>query len=422
MSRHLKASWPRVARAAAAIAPPAIAAAASYLGSPLVWAVSFPGILFAAMFAGPLWGSIAGAGCIAVFALTEQSGRLVLALFAVSAAAQITIAVWFRRDLLERQRLSSRLLRLLDVSREFVLFADREGKPLAPIPAFAELTGLDWQDYAGHGWLEAIHPDDRAQLPFRTSARGKVHHVELRVRDAKGEWRWHRMHLVPVPDQEGNVVEWLGTLGDIHEHKLAAEQRELVLGDTRHRLKNLMAIIEGLAKYSAPRRGEEPAVDQFLDRFLGRLRALTAAGDAVLSTGNVAVEARAAIHEVLAPFADEIAERIHIDGPELLLSEQLGGGLTMAVHELATNAIKYGALSVAGGKVHFIWSVRRDQDREHIHFDWKERGGPPPVPPAREGFGTRMIKSVTQREPEGQVRLEYEPDGLRCHIRITRAA
>jgi two-component sensor histidine kinase len=94
----------------------------------------------------------------------------------------------------------------------------------------------------------------------------------------------------------------------------------------------------------------------------------------------------------------------------------------MAVHELATNAIKYGALSVAQGSVSLVWTAEQTTEGEHIAFAWKERGGPSPAAPSKEGFGTRMIKAVTARENTGAVTIDYEADGLHCRISFTRAA
>jgi len=415
-------SVPPLAALAIVILPALVAAAASGLGSEIVWAMCFSGIVLATLLAGWLPGTVALALGLAVLALRTGADARAFLLFGACGAAQVAGFAWLRARFAVREKLHERLLRLVDAAQGFVFFADREGRPLEPVPGFSELTGLSWQAYCGHGWLEAVHAEDRPLLPWTRGDDSDVFHFEIRLRDRNDAWRWHRMRIVPVRDGEAKVIEWVGTLRDIHERKLAAERRDLVLAEARHRLKNLMAIIEALAKYSAPRPGTEPAVDEFLRRFNGRLHALTAASDLALSTGNTAIEARTAIREVLAPFMGEMGSRIRLAGPELKLKEDLGGGLAMAVHELATNAIKYGALSVPEGTVAFVWSSVRDGAAEHILFDWKESGGPPPEPPDREGFGLRMIKSVTQREKDGEVRLDYEPDGLRCRISVTRAA
>ena len=201
-----------------------------------------------------------------------------------------------------------------------------------------------------------------------------------------------------------------------------ASARELVLGEARHRLKNLMAIIEALAKFSGTSPGENPEIDAFLHRFIGRLRALGAASDLVLKYGPGVLEANAVVSAVLEPFRSGSPQRLRFEGPELALSEHFGGALAMAVHELATNALKYGALSVPSGIVTFRWRAVPSNGGEKIEFVWKEGGGPSPKRPERDGYGHRMIRSVAAREIDGEVRLHFPPEGLVCQITYRRAA
>jgi len=201
-----------------------------------------------------------------------------------------------------------------------------------------------------------------------------------------------------------------------------AGARELVLGEARHRLKNLMAIIEALAKFSGTSPGENPEIDAFLHRFIGRLRALGAASDLVLKYGPGVLEANAVVSAVLEPFRSGSPQRLRFEGPELALSEHFGGALAMAVHELATNALKYGALSVPSGIVTFRWRAVPSNGGEKIEFVWKEGGGPSPKRPEKDGYGHRMIRSVAAREIDGEVRLDFPPEGLVCQISYRPAA
>ena len=118
---------------------------------------------------------------------------------------------------------------------------------------------------------------------------------------------------------------------------------------------------------------------------------------------------------------EERAERFVLSGQELYLSEETGGTLGLALHELATNAVKYGALSIPDGAVGFTWTVtRREDGQERIVLEWKEHGGPPPTAPAREGFGTRLIRAVPARERGGKVEIRHDPDGFYCRISFLR--
>jgi two-component sensor histidine kinase len=199
-----------------------------------------------------------------------------------------------------------------------------------------------------------------------------------------------------------------------------AEARELVLGEARHRLKNLMAIIEALAKFSGPRAGQNPAVDAYVKRFVGRLRALGSTSDLVLRNGFDVLEANAVVHAVLEPFMSGSPPRVSFDGPDVRLSERFGGALALAVHELASNALKYGALSGPAGTVDFRWTVTPRDGGEHVEFVWMEDGGPPPAKPDHDGFGHRLIRSTALGEPDGEVQIDYLPQGLVCRIAYIR--
>src|ERR1700744_1108958 len=142
-----------------------------------------------------------------------------------------------------------------------------------------------------------------------------------------------------------------------------SERSEIIMGEARHRLKNLVTIIEALAKSSRhPGDANNPELDAYVRRFVGRLHALGTAADQVLAGKHEAVDAETLIRATLKPFMEEGRDRFAIKGPRLMLSEGTGGGLAMAAHELATNAIKYGALSTPAGKVQISWTVTPASD------------------------------------------------------------
>jgi len=350
--------------------------------------------------------------------------------------AAVTLTVWviicgvivamvhFVRVALNGARYNeTRFRKLLDAVSTIVWTTDRDGRVLSPQPAWTEITGMTWPDYAGLGWLKAIHPEDQAQLPLKHAGAGAESDagVELRMWHApSADWRWYHARAVPFRSLTGHG-EWITALREIHDQKLSRDERDLVIAELRHRMKNLVTIIDALAKGSGPR--DEPEMTAFVKKFSGRLHALGAAADLVLAGERVAIECGAIVRATLAPFMEETTPRIAIEGRELHLSEQTGGTLGLAIHEMATNALKYGALSAAGGTVSVHWSVTPlGNGQERVVVEWKERGGPRPVPPNKEGFGTRLIRSVPAREREGEVTIEYQPDGLYCRIAFLRPA
>lgn len=208
----------------------------------------------------------------------------------------------------------------------------------------------------------------------------------------------------------------------LNEQKQVTGHREIQIGELRHRLKNLLTVIEALAKSSKDRHAT-PEVQTFLSRFLGRLHALGAAADLVLAGGRrVSIECGTLVRATLSPFMEE-RPRFNFLGPELHLSEQTGSTLGLALHELATNALKYGALTRDTGRVSIEWTATRlDAQMERVEILWREHGGPPPTPPEKEGFGTRLIRSVAAREREGEVQISYDPAGFSCCIAFLRPA
>ena len=190
-------------------------------------------------------------------------------------------------------------------------------------------------------------------------------------------------------------------------------QTDLVLAESRHRLKNLISIIGALAKNS--RRLNETSIDAYLTRFLGRLYALGEAADQVLARRHADVEISEMITATLKPFMSE-KKRLSLEGPRLLVPAQSGGSLALAVHELATNALKYGALSCPTGTVEFSWQTRSENGGERLVLNWREAGGPPVQPPEKEGFGSRLIRMTAANEKEAAVELCFAAEGLSCTI------
>jgi len=347
----------------------------------------------------------------------SQPQIVTLALWSLVSGLLVATAHSLRVSLQASLRNEMRYRRLMAVISDIVWVTDAEGRVREAHPAWTRATGQAWPDYRGLRWADAVHEEDRLKLMPDPAADN--HLADFRLRDASGDWRWYRGRAVALRGPGGEIEEWITAVRDVHESKLARERDEIVIGEARHRLKNLVTIIDALAKNSR-RRGAEPnlELEAYLKRFLGRLHALGAAADLVLAGQHQYVEIGAVIRAALAPFMEENAESFRLNGPDLTLSEATGGSLALAIHELATNAIKYGALTTQEGLVTIDWATEGDR----VTIAWKEHGGPVPVPPAREGFGGRVIKSVPAREKNGEVIVEYPPDGLYCRIAFTKVS
>ncbi len=406
-------------RLAFAAATTAIAIGLAFLTEPVAGQFAslflFPALMFATGFSGPVIAVPVYIVCVLVGAvfISNEVGTIV---FAAAAAIQCIVAAVLRGLFQESRRWGLRYRRLVSAISSATAVSDADGRIERPQPELGQLLGMAWPTYSDRGWFAGVHPDDQMLLlPPRPYRDVSLHRAEIRLRHPEtGDWRWHLLRSAPLLGTGGEVEEWVTVFTDIHARKLDRDQRDIVFGEMRHRFKNLMTIIHSLAKSSQPR--EDLAVQEFLDKFLGRLHALTAAAEQVMANERRVIEAGAIIHETLAPFLGENWTRVTLDGPSFLLSEQTGGLLALGVHELATNAIKYGALSTASGSVQVAWQCEDKSDGEHVVVEWTERGGPPAAPPNRAGFGTRVIRFVPSHERNGSVEIDYRPEGLHCRI------
>jgi two-component sensor histidine kinase len=391
-----------------------VAAMCGWLAGP-PWGALFalPALMIAGLFGGTVLATLALAA--SVLAAWKLCPGLDLPVFAAAAFVQTALSLLLRAFFRESRRWGVRYRRLLGVLASAVTVSDAQGRISRPHPELGRLVGMPWPAHAGLKWMASIHPDDQNKLmppgPLKDVV---VQRAEIRLKDPKtGDWRWHLMRAVPLQGESGEVEEWISTLTDIHERKLAGEQRDMVMGEARHRLKNLMTIIDSLVK-SSRRRGEsDPNVIAYEQRISGRLHALSAASDLALAGNYTTMAVREVVAATLAPFLETEGARISFGGPDLLLNQATGGSLALGLHELATNAIKHGALRVPEGRVSFTWTLEHGRRVEMV---WRETGGPATGTPAKSGYGARVIGFITSREQNGAVTMEFPPEGYVCRI------
>jgi PAS domain S-box-containing protein len=378
----------------------------------------FPGLMIAGIFGGVALTAISFGVALALsaaFFIKTENGFV---LFSTATALQSGIALVLRELFRESRRWGVRYRTLIDSVSSGIIVSDPMGQIERPQPEFERMTGMRWPDYAGMGWLKAVHPDDLQIGKNEPGVRNNVLRRTVRLKSAKGDdWRWYQFRSVAVPGREGRPAELISILFDIHSQKLAQEERDIQAGEIRHRWKNLMTVITSLASSSQP--DGDAAVESYVKKLLGRLHALSAAGDHAIAS-NRAIDIGGIVHATLVPFMEEDTSRFSIVGPHCLISESTGGSLALGIHELATNAIKYGALSVPDGKVAIRWAMSSVDGGEAVTIEWVENGGPPAHKPNKESFGTRVIRFIPARERNGRVDLDYRPEGLACRITFVR--
>nr|WP_314442466.1 PAS domain S-box protein [uncultured Sphingomonas sp.] len=251
-------------------------------------------------------------------------------------------------------------------------------------------------------------PAERYAL-YRAATRGEtVTNEEIRYRRKDGQVITLLAQATPILDDDGKAGIAIVALQDITGRKQAEAHQQLLINELSHRAKNLLAIIQSIAQQSF--RGTDPTAAQ-LSRFEGRLGALSAAHGILTQERWEAVPLRRLICDTFTAVRSD-DHRLSLDGPDLMLPPKVAVSIAMAIHELATNAVKYGSLSQDEGTVAIRWS----SDDNRLRMEWKERGGPHVAIPTSRGFGTRMIERGLAAELGGTVRIHYDPDGVRCEV------
>jgi PAS domain S-box-containing protein len=281
-------------------------------------------------------------------------------------------------------------------------------------PRLAKLSGIpegELDSQEGNALYAYVHPDDREALRAnvdRQLAESGHFTVEYRRKPLEnGGETWNSAAGVMLMDADGQPSRLIGVVQDITSRKLQEAQRESLVAELDHRIKNLLAVVQSVAAQSARR---SASLDVFLKTFAARLKSMSSAHD-LLSAARWrgATLARIAAAELggLAP------TQTRWDGPELFLTPRAAAALSLALHELAVNAVRYGSLSTENGKVEVVW---RRTPEGGFALEWLETGGPPAVAPANKGFGATLIEDVAGRELGGSAKINYRPGGVTAMI------
>lgn len=269
-----------------------------------------------------------------------------------------------------------------------------------------ELRGQPLHDYIHHTRPDGSHyplnecPIDQA-FPKNDRESGEEVFVH---RD--GRFYDVRFTASPIRDGSGRPTGTVIEVEDITERKRAERQIRLLMREVNHRSKNMLAVVQAMASQSALRGDPQ----NFAASFTERLHALAASHDLLVNNNWRGVGLGELVASQLSPFGGVMLKRIHFGGPSVQLTPAAAQAIGMALHELATNAAKYGALSTDGGAVALDWSISPKGDS--FTMRWAESGGPPVSAPARKGFGSRLISEMTQLSIGGKVKLDYAPQGV----------
>jgi len=222
----------------------------------------------------------------------------------------------------------------------------------------------------------------------------------------------------PLVDEKKSSVGSIVTLTEITERKRAEEQQATIAAELNHRVKNILTIVQALATQTSR---SSKSLESFNDAFAGRLKALATAHKILMKTNWTSVHLNELLDTVLAPFRSPGEERIRLNGPQILLPVDAVVPLSMAFHELTTNALKYGALSVDGGRVDIRWQLVNRND-QMVELLWQEIGGPTVERARTSGFGTLLIDRALKHDLDANTEIVFDPQGLRCVVKFRLSA
>ena len=281
-------------------------------------------------------------------------------------------------------------------------------------------TGVPEGSTDGEGWSGMFHADDQpvAWEKWRHSlATGDPYEVEYRLRRHDGGYRWTLGRALPVY-RDGRIVRWIGTCTDIHDAKMVAEQNEVLSRELSHRIKNIFAVIAGLVEMTSRSNPDQrPMLRRLVERVisLGRAHNFARPHSEMSRPELPNSQLYGLLVELMAPYQSSDGKRVCITADHIMLDDRGATPIALIVHELATNAAKYGALSVDEGSV----TLDARSDGTDVTMVWTETGGPiitgePPV----KGFGSQLISLSGERQLAGTLSHEWKPEGLEVTITV----
>ncbi|ARU15491.1 PAS domain S-box protein [Croceicoccus marinus] len=368
---------------------------------------------------------------VTVSPVHDASGRIVGASKIARELGDLDLA---RKALAESE---ARFEMMADNISQLAWIADADGSIIWYNKRWFEYTGTTLDEMKGWGWQAVHHEDHLERVTERFVSAinsGEPWEDTFPLRGADGRYRWFLSRARPIRDDTDRVAFWFGTNTDVTEQREQSEAIENLLREVNHRAKNMLTLIMALARRSAP------GNDAFLKRFTRRIQALAANQDLLVKRAWGSVEMADLVKAQLAFAIDLAGSGLTHSGPPVAITARAAETLGLALHELATNALKYGALSRGGddrgegggpdeggdegedggedggeggiGSVAIAWTVEDGRFR----LSWTESGGPPVTPPEREGFGSSVIRDIPAASLGADVQLDYRAEGLRWSL------
>jgi two-component system, chemotaxis family, CheB/CheR fusion protein len=323
-------------------------------------------------------------------------------------------------DITDRKRAEEsarRLAAVVEFSDDAIVTKDLDGIITSWNRGAERLFGYTAAEAVGRPITTILIPHDRLdeerEILGRIRRGEHVDHYETIRRCKDGSLLDISLTVSPLKDAEGKIVGASKIARDITELRRVQERQKLLVNEIQHRIKNTLATVQAIAVQTLRSAPKET------DAFVARLHALAGAHDLLRDDNWHRAALRDLIGKALNAFQDRHRQRFVIEGPDgIFLDAQKSSLLVMAMHELATNAAKYGALSNETGRVRLAWETSGGDPAKRVRLCWQESGGPPVSPPKQKGFGTLLIERALQGQL-GQARLDFDPAGLVCSMEIS---
>ena len=311
---------------------------------------------------------------------------------------------------------SEERFRLLATNIPQLVFRSRgSGWRIWGSPQWEVFTGLSLEASMQFGWLDAIHADDREATldAWRDAQSTGEYYAEHRIRrSADGIYRWHQTRARTVAT--GTTDDWVGTSADIHDLRTLKDRQQVLLAELQHRTRNLLAVVQAVARQTER---NSQSIGDFSPRFESRLRALSRVQGLLAEFDHQDIDLATLVRSELEAHVDDATDKVTTQGPPVALPATSAQTLALALHELVTNAVKYGALSQASGRLSITWALYDDHGEERVALDWVERGvAMEAAGRTRRGYGSELIERALPYQLKAKTRLEFGPDGVRCWI------
>ena len=286
--------------------------------------------------------------------------------------------------------------------------------------SFLKLTGYDRDEVLAQSFdfLLSSGADAEAMEHVKAAFAGRPgdsHEIHYRRKD--GSEFWATLFVSPVRNESGDMIQHFVSLSETTHHKIAQNNCAMLIDELNHRVKNTLATVQSIVVQAVRNSADPQIVRESIET---RIAALSRSHDLLGREKWEGAGLQDLIREALAPFsvAEGRAERFTIKGENLRLSPKAALALGIAFNELATNAVKYGAFSNEAGTISIEWTLVTEADGRWLCLHWREKDGPPVTPPARKGFGSRVLEQGLAHELSGKVELDYAAAGLICTIHV----